>query len=409
MYQPPRQKLKTYDLHPTSIKLIKNGHYWVTNDKFSEKFHPKEKFIIASERSRPFALLIHDPTHKSVRARVWAKKGNYTQMMKGFKNDLVNRMRKAVKKRKDKDILDKRNHFYLVFGEGDEIPGVFIKYFNGEILVEFYMNFWNQYKDFIIQNIVKMVNEVYAKDLTVANVWVQERSKMQSLATCLDPMATYRRVDVDEFGINYKVLIGKHYDCGLYTDMAAIREKLQGHLVNSKSLLNLYSYTGAFSLFAIKQGVEKVTSVDLSEEYLEWLDENIELNSEIEKDRHTSINSSTKEALKSFQDNGKTFDFIIADPPSSSNDGNKRTNALADYQETIPEMEKVLETKGKLLLFLNTHKFSHEKFKNKVKTIIQKNDLPLELKQHFFLSEDCPSKKGFPEGSYLKGILLQKK
>ena len=409
MYQPPRQKLKTYDLHPTSIKLIKNGHYWVTNDRFSEKFHPKEKFIIAADRGRPFALLIHDPTHKTVRARLWAKSGNYSQMMKGFKNDLSNRMRKAIKKRKDKKILEKRNHFYLVFGEGDEIPGVFIKYFNGEILVEFYMNFWNQYKDFIIQNIVKMVNEIFAKDLTVANVWTQERSKLQSKATCLDPMATYRRVDVNEFGINYKVLIGKHYDTGIYTDMAAIREKMRNHIKGSKSLLNLYSYTGAFSLFALNTGVEKVTSVDLSEEYLEWLDENIELNEDIDKSKHVSINASTKEAMTNLDESGEKFDFIIADPPSSSSDGNKRTNALADYQEILPKMEKLLEPHGKMMIFLNTHKHSHDKFKNKIKTIIQKGELPLEVKHHFFLTEDCPSKKGFPEGSYLKGMLIQKK
>lgn len=409
MYQQPRQKLKTYDIHPTSIKLIKSGHFWVTNDKFSEKFHPKEKFIVASERSKPFALLIHDPTHKSVRARVWAKSGNFSQMMKSFKNDLTNRMRKAVKKRKEKNLLEKRNHFYLVFGEADEIPGVFIKYFDGEILVEFYMDFWKAYKDFLIQNIVKMVNEVFAKDITIANVWVQERSRMQSLATCLDPMSTFRRVDVNEFGINYKVLIGKYYDCGLYTDMASIREKLKSHIINSKSFLNLYSYTGAFSLFALKQGVEEVTSVDLSEEYLSWLDENLALNEDLDKSKHHSINLSTKEAMEKFTEEGKTFDFILADPPSSSNDGNKRTNALADYQETIPLMDKILAPGGKLMLFLNTHKFSHEKFKNKVKTIIQKENLGLEIKHHFFLGEDCPSKKGFQEGSYLKGILLQKK
>lgn len=409
MYQQTRQKLKTYDIHPTSIKLIKGGHFWVTEDKFSEKFHPKEKFIVASERSRPIAMLIHDPTHKTVKARVWARSGNFSQMMKGFKNDLTNRMRKAVKKRKEKNLLEKRNHFYLVFGEGDEIPGVFIKYFNGEILVEFYMDFWKAYKDFIIQNIVKMVNEVFDKNITVANVWVQERSKMQSLATCLDPMSTYRRVDVEEFGINYKVLIGKYYDCGIYTDMASIREKLKNHMIKSKSFLNLYSYTGAFSVYALKLGIDKVTSVDLSDEYLAWLDENLDLNPDIDKSKHTSINSSTKEAMEKFIADGQTFDFILADPPSSSNDGNKRTNALADYQDTIPQMNKILAPGGKLLLFLNTHKFSHEKFKNKVKTIIQKEKLDLEIVHHFFLGEDCPSKKGFQEGSYLKGILLQKK
>lgn len=404
----PQQRVKTYDIHPISLKLLRAGHFWVTNDRYSEKFLPKEKFIVASDRGREFALLIHDPTHKQVRARVWARNGNFTQLMKNFKNDLQSRIRKAVKLREAKNIIDSRNHMYLVFGESDEIPGLFIKYFDGEILIEFYMDFWKQYQDFIIQNTVKVVNEVFKKDITASNVWTQFRSNALSLATCIDPNATFRRVDISEFGVKYKVLIGKHYDCGLYTDMAAIRYKLRHEISRAGSLLNLYSYTGAFSLYALKLGVKEVTSVDLSTPYLDWLDENIALNEDIDKAAHTRLNIPTTQALSDLRNEKKSFDFIISDPPSSSNDGNKRTNALADYSKSLPNMEKVLSEHGSMLLFLNTHKCTHEKFKNKIKKIIQDENLNLKLQTTYFLNEDCPSKKGFPEGSYLKGLLLKR-
>ena len=328
--------------------------------------------------------------------------------MKNFKNDLLTRIRKAVKLRQAKNILDNRNHMYLVFGESDEIPGLFIKYFDGEILIEFYMDFWKQYQDFITQNTVKIINEVLKKDISASNIWIQYRSNALSLATCKDPNATFRRVDISEYGVNYKVLIGKHYDCGIYTDMAAIRYKLRHEISKSESLLNLYSYTGAFSLYALKLGVKSVTSVDLSEAYLDWLDENIALNDDIDKERHTRLNIATNEALSSFANKNTTFNFIISDPPSSSSDGNKRSNALADYAQTLPKMDKVLSEHGSMLLFLNTHKCTHEKFKNKIKSIIQKNNLNLKLQTTYFLNEDCPSKKGFPEGSYLKGLLLKR-
>ena len=404
-----RPKIKTYDIHPVSIKLIRSGHFWITSDKYSEKFHPKEKFIVAADRKKPFALFIHDPNHKFVRARVWSRNGNFQNQMKSFKNDLIMRLKKAITTRKKSKILEKRNHFYLVFGEGDEIPGIFIKYFNGEILIESYMDFWDQYRDFITQNTIKLLNQIYDFDIDVTNIWFQKRSAAKNPATCNDPNSTYRRVDVNEFGINYKVLIGKHYDCGIYTDMAEIRKRLKEKLKPAKSLLNLYCYTGAFSLYALHMGIKKVTSVDLSEPYLEWLNENIALNKEIDASEHQSMNMSTLEALAELIEKKVTYDFIISDPPSSSSDGNKRTNALNDYMETLPLMDKVLSDEGQMLLFLNTKKLTQDKFKNKIKSIISKNNLKLEVTNHYFLSGDCPSNKGFPEGSYLKGLLLKRK
>ena len=411
MYQSrfaPPKKVKTYDIHPTSIKLLKSGHYWITQDRFSDKFHPKEKFIIAAIKNRPFALLIHDPTHRNVKARLWARTGNFSQMMKNFKNDLISRIRKAVKSRHSKNILEKRNHFYLIFAEGDEIPGLFVRYLNGQLLIEFYMDFWKAYQDFIIQNVLKAVNETFGMDLMTSNIWIQKRSLSKEPALCMDPNSTFRNIEVKEYDVNYKVTVGKYYDCGIYTDMAAIRGKLKNSISSAKSVLNLYAYTGAFSLYALKQGVEEVVSVDVSEDYIQWLENNIELNEDLNKEAHQSMTRPTKEALVEFKEQGKTFDYIICDPPSCSNDGNKTTNALAEYSELLPLMTEVLSEHGQMAIFLNTHKYGHDKFKNKIKTIIQKNELPLSIKQHLFLSEDCPSRKGFPEGSYLKGMVVKR-
>tara|TARA_Y100000768_G_scaffold388765_1_gene386941 strand:+ start:21664 stop:23175 length:1512 start_codon:yes stop_codon:yes gene_type:complete len=392
-----------------SIKLIRAGHPWVTNDKFSEKFHPKERFIIAANRKKPFALLIHDPTHKHVRARVWATSGHFQKLMKNFKNDVITRLRKSFQNRKAKNYFENRNHFYLAFGENDQLPGIFIKYMGGEILIEFYMEFWRTYQDFVIQNVVRSFNEVFDRDLTISNIWIQYRDHNKESAKCLDPISTFRRVDINEYGVNYKVYLGKHYDTGIYTDMAAIRSRLKKQLSNCNSLLNLYSYTGAFSLYAASLGVEDITSVDMSEAYQEWLQDNIALNEDLDLSGHTSLTMTTLEALEQLKEEGKKFECIISDPPSSSNDGNRTTNALSEYTHILPLMYDVMEENGTIIAFLNTHKIGIDKFKNKLKNIIHKNKLPLVLSGNLYLGEDCPYKKGFPEGSYLKGIILKKK
>lgn len=407
-YRQHQQPLKTYDIHPTSIKLIQKGHPWITVDKFSEKFHPKERFIIASNRSRPFALLIHDPTHKNVRARVWAKDGNFQKQMKSFKNDLAMRMRKAIQKRAKADYTKKRNNFYLIFGEGDNIPGVFAHYLNGEILLQIYMRFWDHYQDYLIKTLLTEINNAFKKDLTYQNIWLQTRSHLKEPAQSNDPMFTFKNVDIEEYGVNYKVVLGKFYDHGIYTDMSSIRGRITDNIKEGHRVLNLFSYTGAFSLFAMKNGADHVTSVDLSETYLEWLEENIKLNEDLNLEKHRSLQSSTSEALAKLSNDKEQFNFIICDPPSSSSDGQKRSNALNDYKENLPKIASLLDSKGQILIFLNTHKCSMKKFDEKIRTIINEKKLNLEIIKKFYLGEDCPSKKGFPEGNYLKGILLKK-
>lgn len=404
----PRQQIKTYDIHPTSIKQIQRGHPWVTIDSFSEKFHPKEKFIVAANRQRPFALLLHDPIHKDVRARVWATQGNFQKMIRSFKNDLATRINKAIKKRKNSPYVKDRNHFYLIFAEADEIPGLLVHYLNGEILIQFYTDFWSQYKDYLIQTISKSVQDIFNEEITFENIWVQNRTKNKEVAKSLDFNISFKNIEIEEFGVKYKVTLGKHYDHGIYTDMASIRKRLSKCFSETSKVLNLFSYTGAFSLYALKLGAKEVTSVDLSEDYLNWLKENIALNDDIKADSHHTMAQSTKSALTSLKESGKSFNFIICDPPSSSSDGNVRTNALSDYNEILPQLYEILEDGGKALVFINTHKLSLRKFEERINRIIQKNDLNLKFTGKYYLSEDCPSKKGFPEGNYLKGLLFTK-
>lgn len=399
---------KTYAIHPVSIKLIQKGHPWVTMDKFSEKFHPNENFIIASNRGKPFALLLHDPSHKQVRARVWSSNGDFQKQIKGFKSDLASRIAKAIHKRSEEKYTSERNHFYLIFGEADEIPGVLVQYLNGELLIQFYIKFWSPFEDFFIQCLIKSMKQSFKTELKNENIWVQQRSHSKEKAKCLDPSIAFKQLEVEEYGVKYKVTLGKFYDHGIYTDMAAIRNKIRTPLTNSNSLLNLFSYTGAFSLFSMKLGVKSVCSVDLSEKYLKWLNENIKLNSDLQKCAHETIKSSTAAALNKFKTEGRHFDFIISDPPSSSSDGNKRTNALNDYKETLPQIYNLLEKGGHTLIFINTHKVTMKKFEDKMKQIMENKSLRFNIIGKYYLTEDCPNKKGFPEGSYLKGMLLKK-
>lgn len=394
-------------IHPVSIKLIRQGHPWITADNFSNRFPRHSEFIIATDdRKRPMALLMHDPNHKNVKARVWSTKIPFDREAQHFTASIQGRLDLAFEKRAQTPELKERENFYLVFGEADQLPGLFILKLKDRILIQFYTSFWNRYKS-IIQTTVQ---EVYP-EIKDENIWFQlrgETRELQKLPTNSQEPDRRDEFHLQEFGLHYLVRLGSSYDHGLYTDMSSIRHALKKFVNQDSSVLNLYSYTGAFSLWAMKLGAKEVTSVDLSPKYIEWLQQNLGLNPELNPAAHEALTMSVDEALDKLKAENKKFNLIICDPPSSSSDGEKRTSAIKAYKDLISKMDQILEPKGKLVVFLNTHQVTNQKFEKTIQENLAELKLSYKLGTRLSLGQDCPTLKGFPEGSYLKGIVLEK-
>ena len=87
-------------IHPVSIKLLRSGHPWVTADNFSNRFPRQSEFIVATDdRKRPMALLLHDPQHKNIKARVWSTKFPFDREAQHFTASIQGRLDLAFSKR----------------------------------------------------------------------------------------------------------------------------------------------------------------------------------------------------------------------------------------------------------------------------------------------------------------------
>ena len=394
-------------IHPVSIKLLRQGHPWITADNFSNRFPRQSEFVIATdERKRPMALLMHDPQHRNVKARVWSTKFPFEREAQHFTASIQGRLDLAFEKRAQQKEISQRENYYLVFGEADQLPGLFVLRLKDRILIQFYTGFWNRYKSVIQTTIQEVFPEI--KD---ENIWIQLRGETKELQKLPQNVIDHGRRDefhLSEFGIQYLIRLGSSYDHGLYTDMSSIRFHLTKYIKPGMSVLNLYSYTGAFSLWAMKLGATNVVSVDLSPKYIEWLQQNLALNPELNHTQHESMIRSVDEALNELDKAGRKFDFIICDPPSSSSDGEKRTSAVKAYKDLLQKTDRVLNPGGKLVVFLNTHQVSQDKFDRILKDYLSELKLNYKMSTRLQLGQDCPTLKGFPEGSYLKGIILEK-
>ena len=392
---------KRAPLHPFSIKALKKGHPWVTKDEYSSKFAKDTHFIIGTDhRQNDVALLLNDPTHPQIKARLWSTKKPLPEEYYNFKHELDHRLMQSIKKRNLPKLLSERQNFYLVFGEADFLPALFILLIGEHILVQSYSTFWDKYKNEINKSIKK-----HLTDLPVKTITYQKRN----LESQKQPNAFDKTFVIKEFGINYQIKLD-HYDIGIYTDMSAIRKSLIPYFKKAKHLLNLFSYTGSFSLMGLEQKISEVISVDISNTYNEWLLKNISLNKQLDPGHHQLIKTSVDEAVNNFIKTNKSFDLIICDPPSFSNTKTKTQNSFKGYEDLLPNLEKITSAGGYIVLFINTHKINRHKFEKKITDILSKFKLQkiLSIEKNLGLSTDCPIIKPFPEGDYLKGIILKK-
>lgn len=400
-------KTRKVTIHPASLKHIKKGHPWITMDSFTKKFPKSEEFLQVDDNGTKL-LLLHDPHHPKIKARVWGF-GDGRDLRGNFPRELKERMAAAFNKRKASGISEKRENFYLCFGEADLLPGLFIQALGSHALVQVTSNFWVVHKKRIAE-LVRELWEEHFPNTEYVNGWWSDRgtgakSKTTPLKQGTNPP---EEIQVTEYGVNYLLRPNQAHDPGLYTDMAAVREKLTQMITSSKSVLNLYAYTGAYSLFAMKNGANDVHSVDLSQNYLDWLEENLKLNPELNSDQHHSHCLSVEEALKKFKAEGKKFDLIICDPPSASSDGKKMGKASDSYGRDLPLIHDLLNPEGHAVVFLNTHQVGWKKFNQKLDDVVKMRKLKLKSIEQIRLLDDCPLKGGFQEGDYLKGRVFQR-
>ena len=161
---------------------------------------------------------------------------------------------------------------------------------------------------------------------------------------------------VEENGLKFIVNLSDYLDTGLFLDHRITREKVKAE-AKGKKILNLFSYTGSFSVYAAAGEAMEVTTVDLSKTYLDWAQRNMQLNGYTDPTRHKLIQADVLQYLQTVSLN--SFDLIILDPPTFSN--SKRMEDILDIQrdhvKLINACLRILRQGGKIYFSTNYRKF----------------------------------------------------
>lgn len=212
-------------------------------------------------------------------------------------------------------------------------------------------------------------------------------------------------LEVKENGIIYHINIAGGQKSGFYCDQRDNRQILAAY-TQGKAVLDCFSYSGGFSLNSFKAGASHVTSVDSSALALDTLQQNIDLNG-FDKAQSTVIQSDVNKQLRVFKEEGKKFDVIVLDPPKYAPSRSALDRAARAYKDLNRLGMGLLESGGLLATFSCSGAVDIETFKQIIAWAALDAGKEIQIVKQFSQPEDHPVRISFPEGEYLKGLLLR--
>jgi 23S rRNA (cytosine1962-C5)-methyltransferase len=204
---------------------------------------------------------------------------------------------------------------------------------------------------------------------------------------------------------NYKFLVDvkEGHKTGFYLDQRDNRE-LISKFVEEKTVLNCFSYTGGFSVYALASGAKRVTQIETSLSALEISNKNIEMNG-LNISNIENINGDVFEVLRKFRDERRTFDLVILDPPKFAESASQIQKASRGYKDINLLAFKLLKPGGILFTFSCSGHISQELFQKIVADAALDSGREVKIIKQLTQSADHLVATNFPEGLYLKGLM----
>ncbi|CAM4102231.1 class I SAM-dependent rRNA methyltransferase [Mesobacillus thioparans] len=314
----------------------------------------------------------------------------------------VNKLRDAISYREPFFNSLDTNAFRIVNGEGDGLGGLTIEYFDGYYLINWYSKGIYNFREYII-NALKELTEFKAiyqkKRFDVSGNYIEEDDFVAG------ERGTFPLI-VKENGINFAVYLNESAMVGVFLDQRDVRKRIRDAYAKGKNVLNTFSYTGAFSVFAAVGGAVKTTSVDLANRSLSKTVEQFSLNG-IDSDSQDIIVEDVFHYFKYAVKKQLVYDMVILDPPSFARSKRTIFSAEKDYKDLLKEAISITKDDGIIVASTNSSSFNMKKFKTFIDQAFRESNRKYQLVEEFSLPKDFKIIKEFPEGNYLKVVFIK--
>ena len=312
------------------------------------------------------------------------------------------KLRDAIASRKHLLNAD-TNTCRLVFSEADFLPGLIV----------------DQYADFLalqilsagIENVKEEIIALLREELNPKGIFdksdagARKHENLEATQGLLWGETPPEFIEVRENGIAYHINIADGQKSGFYCDQRDNREILAAYS-KDKNVLDCFCYSGGFTLNSLKHGAAHVTSVDSSALAIETLAHNLKLNG-FDPAQQLSIQSDVNKQLRVFKEEGKKFDIVVLDPPKYAPSRSALDRAARAYKDLNRLGMLLLEKGGILATYSCSGAVDMETFKQIIAWAALDAGKEVQIIKQFHQPEDHPVRVSFPEGEYLKGLLLR--
>lgn len=311
------------------------------------------------------------------------------------------RIASAYNYRKQLGLTDssETNCYRLVHGEGDNLSGLVVDFYNGTAVVQCHSV--GMYRN--LDNIVSALKQTMGEKLAAIYNKSEGTLPFKGGIECKDGLL-WGEITTElakEYGNTFFIDWIQGQKTGFFIDQRENR-KLVEKYSQGKSVLNTFCYTGGFSVYALRGGADKVVSVDCSARAIELTDKTVGLN--YPDSNHQSVVSDT---FKYLDNNKDEFDLIILDPPAFAKHNKVLNQALQGYKKLNMKAIQQIKKGGILFTFSCSQAVSKEEFRKSVFAAAANTKRKVRILHQLTQPADHPISIYHPEGEYLKGLVLE--
>lgn len=305
-----------------------------------------------------------------------------------------------------KDFYDDKNTtaFRVFNGEGDGVGGFTVDYFDGFYLVTWYSLGIFAFRDDILA----------ALKSQVAYKGIYQKKRFDTKGQYLDDSDDFVCGSRGEFplvvkenGVNFAVYLDDGPMVGVFLDQREVRKTIREKYAKGKTVLNTFSYTGAFSVCAALGEATKTTSVDLAKRSRSKTEEQFTING-IDIEAQDIIVEDVFNYFKYAVRKKILFDVVVLDPPSFARSKKHTFSVAKDYVKLLKEAIQITTQGGVIVASTNYANFNMEKFKMFIDKAFQEMHGKYKIEHTFSLPKDFKVMDTFKEGDYLKVVCIRK-
>ena len=395
-------KIIALTLNPAFVRSYANGYPLISKEALVDWQKVTEEGSIVN---------LYD-THKKFIA-----KGYYGRQNKGYGWVLSSKKEEKIDvsffSKKIKEAITYRENFFRdkettafrVFnGEGDGIGGLSIDYFDGYYLLTWYSMGIYTFKEDILQALKSQVDYkgIYQKKrFDAKGQYLDDTDDFICGEKAPEPLI------VKENGGNFAIYLDDGAMVGVFLDQKEVRKTIRDKYTKGKTVLNTFSYTGAFSVFAALGGASKTTSVDLANRSRAKTQEQFNVNG-IDAETQEIIVEDVFNYFKYAVRKKLSFDMVVLDPPSFARSKKHTFSASKDYVKLLKEAIQITSKDGIIVASTNASNFDMKRFKDFIAKAFKELNGKYTIEETFSLPKDFRVNEKFKEGNYLKVVFIRK-